>query len=140
MSTRSLVLHAAIGAIAFAGTQYLLFRGSGDFPPGFDGPGWFLNSGTNLLIVLSVLATISAVVAVAAPRENVLTGSGALAFGAVVAMIVTQFVIGLGNLFPIVIVTGAALISTATMGGGLAGSNLRSLFRPHVRTKPPPPI
>jgi hypothetical protein len=127
MNTRHLARCAVMGAIAFATTQYLLFALSADSTG--DGPGWFLNTGTSLIIMIGVLATACAIGTVATPQLNVWQGSGAFALGAIVAMSVTLFTIGPGgNLFPIVIVFGGFVITAAALSGGSAAFALRSLF------------
>ena len=114
---------ALLGALTFCAVQIPLLIAT---PPaaGITHPGWFLNSGRNVLLVGLALAIGAAVLTSrkqASDRDAVLYG-----IGAVVAMIVTLFVIGAGNIFPIVIVFGAGLVVFAVGAGGTCGAAVRA--------------
>lgn len=130
MNTRTVVLHAVIGALAFIAIQLLLFVLAGDAPATSEsGSGWFLNTAASLAAVVGIIAAASAVLALVTPHSNVWQGSGAFAAGATIAMAVSLFVIGPGNIFPIVIVVGGAFITIAAFAGGVLVVAARALLR-----------
>ena len=112
-----------LGALAVAGVQIPLLLATPPVP-GMSSPGWFLNSGRNVLLVAAVLAAGAAVLTArkaASDRDAVLYGLGAIA-----AMIATLVVIGPGTIFPIVIAFGCGLIAFAVGVGGTCGAGLRA--------------
>jgi hypothetical protein len=126
MKSRDFAVFAVVGAAAFAVTQYLLFIMLSDRGATIErGSGWFLNSAAGIGTVVAVLAITAAVATMVTSRFDLLRGAGAFVLGAVVTMAVTLFIIGPGNLFPIVIVFGAFCIAIATLGGMVAGAALR---------------
>ena len=108
-SLRGIRLRAAIGASVFWLTQIPMLLLQPDRGDGISDPGWFLNSGTNVL-------TIAVAVAIGAAVLSSLTSptfASALSYivGACFAMAVVLVAIGPGNLFPIVLVMGGAVIT-----------------------------
>ena len=117
------LLSGILGSLAFCAAQVpllLLTRAV----PGITAPGWFLNSGRNVLIIAVVLAAGALILTArknASDRDAVFYGLGAVA-----AMIVTLVAIGLGTIFPIVIVFGCGLVAFAVGVGGTCGAGLRA--------------
>jgi hypothetical protein len=119
LTARSVLL----GALVFSAAQVPLLIAT-PAVAGISAPGWFLNSGRNVLLVgltLAVGAVLLTARKRASDRDAVFYGIGAVA-----AMIVTLFAIGAGNLFPIVIVSGAAIVTFAVGAGGTCGAALRA--------------
>lgn len=127
MMNRHVAIHAAVGAGAFAVTQYAMFAASTD-PNLLDGAGWFLNGGGNILVMLSVLAAAAGALNVVAPPARLWPAAGAFGLGATAAMIATLFAIGPGSIFPIVIAFGAGVIAAATAAGTLIGRGVRRVI------------
>jgi len=120
---RSQLISGFAGALAFGVVQIPLLIAT---PPaaGISEPGWFLNSGRNVLLVGLTLAIGAAMLTVrkrASDRDAVCYG-----IGAVVAMIVTLVALGAGNIFPIVIVFGTVLAVFAVGAGGTLGAAIRA--------------
>ena len=123
MALRAQLLSGLLGVLTFCAVQIPLLIAA---PPAadIDDPGWFLNSGRNVLLVGLALAIGAAILTSrkqASDRDAVLYG-----IGAVVAMIVTLVVIGAGNIFPIVIVFGTGLVVFAVGAGGTCGAAVRA--------------
>ena len=123
VASRTQGLSSLLGGVTFCVVQIPLLVAT---PPaaGITQPGWFLNSGRNVLLVGLALAIGAAILTArkqASDRDAVLYG-----IGAVVAMIVTLFAIGAGNIFPIVIVFGAGLVVFAVGAGGTCGAAVRA--------------
>jgi hypothetical protein len=85
---------------------------------------WFLNSGRAVAVTAALLVVAGAVVSASDRRESIIRGAN-VAGGALIAMIGVLSVIGPGNLFPIVIVIGAAIAVASAGAGALAGWGLR---------------
>ena len=120
---RQQLLSGLAGALAFCVVQIPLLIAT-PAAGGIDDPGWFLNSGRNVLLVGLTLAIGAAILTArkrASDRDAVFFGIGAVA-----AMVVTLFAIGPGNIFPIVIVFGAALVVFAVGAGGTLGAAVRA--------------
>jgi hypothetical protein len=120
---RSQLLSSLAGAFAFCAVQIPLLIATAPVA-GISDPGWFLNSGRNVLLVgltLAIGAVMLTVRRQASDRDAVFYG-----IGAVVAMIVTLVAIGPGNIFPIVIVFGAGLVVFAVGAGGTLGAAVRA--------------
>jgi len=123
------LLSGLAGVFAFCVMQIPLLIAT---PPvaGITAPGWFLNSGRNVLLVGLTLAIGAAVLTArkrASDRDAVFYG-----IGAVVAMIVTLVAMGAGNIFPIVIFFGTCLVAFAVGAGGTLGAAVRAR-RAHAR-------
>ena len=121
--SRSQLLSGLAGVIVFCLVQIPLLIAT---PPvaGITAPGWFLNSGRNILLVGLTLAIGAVMLTVrkhASDRDAVFYGVGAVA-----AMVVTLVAIGAGNIFPIVIVIGGGLVVFAVGAGGTLGAALRA--------------
>jgi hypothetical protein len=86
--------------------------------------GWFLDAGPNVLIIGLTLAGAAAVISTW--RGVIVELPIAFAFGAIVAMIGTLFAVGPGNLFPIAIALGTAVIAAAVVAGTTVGFLVRS--------------
>ena len=112
-----------LGVLAFAGVQVPLLLATSPVP-GITAPGWFLNSGRNVLLVAAVLAAGAAALTArqtSSDRDAVFYGLGAVA-----AKVVTLSVIGPGSIFPIVIIFGGGLVAFAVGVGGTCGAGLRA--------------
>src|SRR5688500_18006130 len=95
------LLPVALGAMAFTAPQVWLFARAASSPNLVDG-GWFLNSGAavgTIAASVSVAALLVALIRNAHPMANAV----ALTVGAGIAMAITLALIGLGNLFPLVL-------------------------------------
>ena len=118
--------HVLAGAVAFAAAQAFLFLAAGEATrPTIDGRGWFLNSGTGIILMAVVAATVCAAVLRARPASPILKGSIAFVVGAGVALTTTVFALGPGTIFPIVIAAGFFVVVVAAV----AGSSVASLLR-----------
>jgi hypothetical protein len=109
------LVSAFVGAIVFCLVQVPLLSLQPAAGNGISAPGWFLNSGTNLLLVAVVLAAGAALFALAkgATLQNTLW----YALGACVAMVGVLVTIGPGTIFPVVIVSGAGVVIIAVAAG-----------------------
>ncbi len=123
-----LLLPLILGGITFVAAQVPLLE-----PPptsGGENMGWFLNSGQSLLTILLAVAAI-AMAQTALGWSSPMAGAIAVSVGATIAMVITLFQIGPGNLFPIVIVMGGVFLGGAAfagMGIGLALRHARKQF------------
>jgi hypothetical protein len=82
---------------------------------------WFLNSGQAIAFTLGLLVVGSAVVTALSPPKPVVSGLG-FAAGAALCMTIVLFVgPGPGNLFPIVLAFGGAVIVFASVIGAWLG-------------------
>jgi len=104
---------AAIGALAFVAIQFLL-------PPTYGGYRWFLNSEFTVAMTLGALAVVAIVVEVL-DRSSTLWRPVCLAAGTSLAFVGYLFAVGPGNLFPIVIVTGLAMLIPTVLIAGCIG-------------------
>ena len=123
--SRAPLLPGVLGVFAFCAVQIPLLLATPTVAGGMNAPGWFLNSGRNVLFVGSILAAGAAAVylrRLASVRDAVFYG-----VGAVTAMIVTLFMIGPGNIFPIVIVFGMGVVALAVLAGATCGAAVRAL-------------
>ena len=109
---------AVLGALAFAGAQVPLLV-TAPAVAGVSSPGWFLNSGSNALVVGLVVALVAAAGAI---QDLPFYGLGAFT-----AMVATLFAIGPGNIFPIVIVFGTCFLGVSIVVGGACGAGVRAL-------------
>ena len=123
MAMRLQSLSGLLGALTFCVIQIPLLIAT---PPaaGIEQPGWFLNSGRNMLLVGLALA-IGAVI-LTARKQGSDRDAAFYGIGAVVAMIVTLVAIGPGNIFPIVIFFGTGVVVFAVGAGGTCGAALRA--------------
>ena len=121
-------LSGVMGVLAFSAAQVPLLLLT---PPvdGISAPGWFLNSGRNVLVVVAVLFAGAAVVR--ARKQASDRDAGFYFVGAEAAMLVTLFFIGPGNLFPIVIVLSSTMVGFVVFAGASCGANLRA-WRTHA--------
>ncbi len=114
-------MSAVLGGTTFAAAQLpLLFAPAQSLS---NSPGWFLNTGEGVAMVGAALAIAAVIVAFAGGVRAAV----AFALGAVAAMAATLFVIGAGNLFPIVLAVGTVVIGCAVGAGSLVGLGLRAL-------------
>jgi hypothetical protein len=114
------------GAVLFVSVQGLLFLTAVPIP-GRTNSGWFLNSGRGVAAVALACAVVGALIGFGrrdSVREGTMVGGGA-----VLAMTAVLFVIGPGNIFPIVIAFGTVIIGMASALGIAVGSEVRRAFR-----------
>lgn len=112
------VWRALLGAITFGMVQAYLFARPplmGTLPP-IEHPGWFLNS-IQGVIATGVSFLVVGAVSGLSRATTLRSAATPVVAGASVAIIAVYAWIGGGNLFPIVIVVGAACIGTATFAG-----------------------
>ena len=124
VALRAKLLPALLGALAYCVVQIPLLIATPPVAGTTEPGGWFLNSGRNVLLVGLTLAIGAAVLTArkqGSDRDAVFYG-----IGAVVAMIVTLFSMGAGNIFPIVIVFGSGLIVFAVGAGRTCGAAVRA--------------
>lgn len=115
---RQSVWPATLGALVYAGTQWLLFRLE---------LGWFLNTGESVAVVAGVTAFTAATFVWQDRRELApeVFATLALALGASLAMGVTASLAGESNILPILIAVGSLILFTAAILGGLVGYGVR---------------
>ena len=113
---------AGIGAVVFVAIQLALV------PFSRSGVGWFLNSGTEILITLVILGT-AAILLELFGRSFSPWRPLWMAAGVWVAMLVYLFVTGPGNLFPIVIVMGSFMLVPTVVVAGYLGMTIRGFAR-----------
>jgi hypothetical protein len=111
----------------------------------FTPTGWWLNSAIGVRTTMIVLFALAVVVAFGLPwffarvgdargeRPSGVASMLVLWCGVMVALAVTLFARGAGNIFPIVMVFAAALSAMAIGLGGIAGIGLRLLTRMATR-------
>ena len=119
------VLCGLVGVFAFSVGQIPLLLAQPRAAGGINAPGWFLNSGTNVLIVAIVLAAVAAVLSLATAASIGCTVWYGL--GAVVAMVSVLVTIGGGTIFPIVIAFGTGVVGLAVAVGAGCGAGVRAL-------------
>ena len=86
---------------------------------------WFLNSGRAMLFTATCVFVVSAIVALRS--DGYLARASSIAIGAVTAMFVVLFVGGdPGTIFPIVIATGAVVLTAIAFAGALAARAFRA--------------
>jgi uncharacterized membrane protein len=118
---------AAVGAAAFLAAQVPLLLGNGAAM--YDNPGWFTNAGSNVSTIAVVVALIAAPVSFALGW----TAAAVYALGAFLAMTAVLFAIGPGNLFPLTMAVGGAVLACATAAGAALGLGARALGLRHRR-------
>jgi hypothetical protein len=113
-----------LGGAAFLAAHALeAYRWREWFNPSTNSGPWFLNSGT------AIAATSAAVAAAAALSTMLWARSGRRAWrqslevasGAALAMAITLFVVGPGNIFPIVLAIGTMVLTVSSLLGGWIG-------------------
>jgi hypothetical protein len=110
---------AAVGATAFAAAQGIWSLGHAY--AGWKGT-WMLKSGSGIVFGLAVLAITAAVICALQRKPNTVVNCAVfVAIGAIAAMTVALFLIGPGNLWPIVIAFDGAMIGVAVAVGALIG-------------------
>jgi hypothetical protein len=120
-------LTALAGAAAFSGAQVWAFIAQPGPGAYYDEPrGWFLNSGTSVAMIASAIAIAAALAAIARGDSPWIT-AGAIAVGGCFAMLVVLATIGMGNLFPIVLIMGGTIVCGAAVCGSLVGYGARQL-------------
>jgi hypothetical protein len=113
---------AGIGAGIFIAIQLALV------PFSVGGVGWFLNSGTTIVITLAVLAA-AAIVIELVDRPFLPWRPIWMTAGVWTAMMVYLFAIGPGNLFPIVIVMASFMLIPTVVVAGYVGMMVRLYLR-----------
>jgi hypothetical protein len=123
---RTFVLYVVAGFGIFMAVQVALFLVSGESRLTSDNEGWFLNSGRGVLLLAAAFGLASAAMAVLwSHRPPQLAAPVTL--GAVLAMTIVLFMIGPGNLFPVVIAVGTTILGAAVLAGSLLGRSLVAL-------------
>jgi hypothetical protein len=100
------------------------FAPAGDFGP------WFLNSGRAVaftVLCLFIVSMVSGAVGSAGQRDWLARGAY-FSGGAVAAMTIVLFAVGPGTIWPIVLVSGAAVVATSGVSGSFVGWAARKLF------------
>lgn len=118
MAHRSEYRAAGIGAAVFIAIQIALI------PFSVGGVGWFLNSGTTIVITLAVLGA-AAILIELVDRGFLPWRPIWMTAGVWTAMIVYLFAIGPGNLFPIVIVMASFMLVPTVVVAGYVGMIVR---------------
>jgi hypothetical protein len=118
---RATLSSLASGFVVFLIVQMVLLV---DPPAASHSRGWFLDAGQNVLIIGLTLVVAAALLS--AWRGRIVDLPIAFAFGAMLAMAATLFAVGPGNLFPIAIALGSAVIAAAVFTGTVAGFLVRS--------------
>ncbi len=100
--------------VFFALTWNSLFTTRGGAPTP-----WFLNSGATIVLTLTVLFVVSLIggLCVRVPQRTRLLAGLGMCGGTNAAMVVVLFVVGPGNIWPMVIVMGSLLITPAVILG-----------------------
>jgi hypothetical protein len=112
-----------IGAATFSALQ--IFWSLGHAYSGLRGA-WIMKTGLGIGICFAVFVLITAVVCVCYRKSKALAKcGGAIALGAIAAMTVALFLIGPGNLWPIVIAFDGAIIGAAVAVGAAIGALFR---------------
>lgn len=108
------------GMALFSAVQAWLFRSTAPVP-GIEDSGWFLNAGRGVATVgLAFMIAGTLVGLVRRDAASGVKGATLIVAGGAVAMVVILFLIGPGNIFPIVIAFGTVIIGAATaLGTGL---------------------
>ncbi len=123
----SIARYLVAGAVAFAAAQAVLFMvADSSTRPTIDSGGWFLNSLTGVIVMTAILAVAAMTMFVASSEPRPWRAAITFAGGATLAMMAAVFLIGPGNIFPIVMAVGAALIAIATTTGAAIAAGLRS--------------
>ena len=113
----------AIGAATFSALQILW--GLGHAYGRLRGP-WIMKTGSGIGFCFAVFVVITAVVCAYYRKPNGLAKCvGAIALGAIAAITVALFLIGPGNLWPIVIAFDGAIIGAAVAVGAAIGALFR---------------
>jgi hypothetical protein len=97
------------------------------FAPRGDFGAWFLNSGRAVAVTvlcLFVVSLVSGAVGSAGQRDSLLRGAS-FSGGAIAVMTVVLFTIGPGTIWPIVLISGAAIIAASGVIGAFAGWVIR---------------
>jgi hypothetical protein len=115
-----------LGVFVFCAVQVPLLLATRAVPGGMNAPGWFLNSGRNVLLVAAILAAGAAILSVR--RRASVPDVVSYGIGAVAAMSVTLFAIGPGTIFPIVIAFGSCVVALAVLAGASCGAAVRALW------------
>ena len=113
-----------LGGAAFLGAHALeVYRWRAWFDPSGNSGAWFLNSGPAITLTSAVVAGTAALSAMLWARTAGRTSRQSLevATGAVLAMVITLFVVGPGNIFPIVLGIGTMLLTVSSLLGGWLG-------------------
>src|SRR5439155_8913546 len=112
-----------IGVATFSALQ--IFWSLGHVYGGLRGA-WIMKTGLGIGFCFAVFVLITAVVCVCYRKSKALAKcGGAIALGAIAAMTVALFLIGPGNLWPIVIAFDGAIIGAAVAVGAAIGALFR---------------
>lgn len=122
-----------LGLLAFALTHvfFSLTWDSFNRWGGYKYGAWFLNARNSMVfmsLVLFITAFLTSLRAATTAWDRFICGFGIL-FGAMVAMTATLFIIGPGNLWPLVIILGTGLITVSVFLGVIASALVMYLHR-----------
>ena len=114
---------SAIGAAAFAAVQVIWSLGH--VFGGWRGA-WVMKSGSGIALCFASFVVVSAVVcAFRGKTKGLWNCAVSIAIGAIVAMAIALFVVGPGNLWPLVIAFDGAIIGAAVGVGAIIGKVFR---------------
>ena len=118
---------AAVGAVVFVLIHLgLVLAWKGTFAHHGVDEAWFLNSGLAILATAVGLFVAALLVGLlVSSQKRWLTGALAMSTGVVLAMCTVKVVIGLGNLFPLVLAMGTVVTVPPVMLGMAAGMSLQ---------------
>jgi hypothetical protein len=125
------IRNIVLGAVAFAGAHAIeVARWREWFDPDGRYGAWFLNAGGAVALTLGILALTTAVTTASArTARDAAIQSLTIACGAAAAMAVTLFVLGPGNIFPIVLAAGTGLFVLSCVGGAFLGLAVSTPWR-----------
>jgi len=113
-----------LGGAAFTAAHALeVYRWRDWFDPSNTSGPWFLNNGSAVTLTSATVVGAAALSAMLWARSGRQASRSALevAGGAALAMTITLFVVGPGNIFPIVLATGTMILAVSALLGGWLG-------------------
>jgi len=117
-----------LGGAAFLGAHAVeVWAWRTRFAPAGEFAAWFLNSGRAAAFTAVCLFVVSAMASAfgsADQRESLIRGAY-FSGGAVAAMTIVLFGIGPGTIWPIVLVSGAAIVAASGVAGAFIGQTVR---------------
>jgi hypothetical protein len=127
---RSLIVPGVVGFLVFAALQsFLSMTWDRLFAWSQVSQAWWLNSGPAAALTLSA-AFLATSIVLASRRIPLVSGALAMGCGLGLGMAVALLLVGPGNLWPIVLGMGWALLGAAVLLGSLVAAVLRRVARP----------